>query len=100
MAEREGIAIAIARQWKPKLKSRAQVSRKKTILGVSKRRGKITLRKIDPLDFATSPERLALAELTADFSKVFGPVFQIPDMPMRRRYNGPIKLPDLDLDSI
>lgn len=72
--EREGIALATARQWQPKLKSRAQVNRKRTIPG--SKRGKVTPRKCDPLDFAMSPERLAIMEKTADFSKIFGAVFQ------------------------
>lgn len=78
LGEREGIAIATARQWLPTIKSRAQVRRRRSTAS-HKKRGRVRYRRHEsenPLDFALSPERLFLAEQRADFRKIFGPLLE------------------------
>lgn len=104
--EREGEAMAIARQWLPKIKSKAQVKRKKFKIGIHvKTDRKVKLQALNPLDFAMSIERLAIAEATADFSKVFGPILAPVESNYRprrgRRSNADREsCPIIDLDSI
>lgn len=104
--EREGVAMAIARQWSPSIKSKAQAKRKKNSTNYAKR-GKIRYsrhRHENPLDFAMSPERLAIAEATADLTKIFGPILEPVETyrPRRgRRTNAEIKaVQNLNLDDI
>jgi hypothetical protein len=85
--EREGVAIAAARQWQPKIKTRAQVKRKKMRL-IYKKRGRVVMRRHvheNPLDFALSPESKALAEHNDMLAKLFGPLLQPIVMVQRRR---------------
>lgn len=113
--EREGIAMAIARQWLPTIKSRAQVKRKRKSLaqiraeldyaGKFGRRGKVRYRRHtreNPLDFATTEvsRQLAEASMVDNLRKLFGPILEPTVRFVSRRGRRPYDASGIDENAI